>query len=472
LRAVPITSQPGTIRWSPARKSRSSASRWLFFNEESIRVWDLNDPSWTATINNGSGGMGKIFNAEFGRTRNEVLVFSDFGSKLTVWSLATGRNVEIRDPKFSNSRGHEYRNTLGILALLARPGAQDMLTLHAPNSYRIIKSVALPTMDAQGLKWSPNEKWIAVWDTSSLGQKVYIFTADGNLFRTYTGTDDAGVGGIGIRSLEWSPAGQYLAISGTDRRVILLGTRTFSPVIYLDHSPSIQLLDKGQVWQEQVTAASKRSYQVVPQPFSPPTISSPTQNGVPKTGVAQIAFNSSGSMAATKDDSTPTAVWLWDLASLSAAAVLIHHSPVRQLSWHPSRPHLLLITCVTDDAVLHIWNNEKKEPEATSLPLHRSESKFDIRWLGDESACETALLVTSSQKALVFWPEGKSQAPIDSVEEGDESLDSVYEALVGRSAKRERIMDSTEMLVSDITEDFSDVLDDTFVGRKQMGLAI
>lgn len=189
---------------------------------------DLDDPSWTANINNGSAGMGKIVNAEFGRTANEVLVYSDFGSRLTIWSLISGRSVDIRDPKFSTSKGREFRKNLGIFTLITRTNAQDFLTLHAPNSYKVLKTVTLPTMDAQGIKPSPNEKWIAIWDSSSLGQKVYIFTADGNLFRTYTGVDDSGVGSCGIRAIEWSSAGQYLAIGGSDRRVTLLGTRAVS----------------------------------------------------------------------------------------------------------------------------------------------------------------------------------------------------------------------------------------------------
>jgi WD40 repeat protein len=219
-----INASTGTIKWSNPSEDHL---RILVFTDESVRVWDLGAPSWAATVNNGSAGMGKIVNAEFGRTRNEVLVFSDFGSKVTIWSLVTGRNVEIRDPKFPNSRGYAYRKKSGdLFSLLTRPGAQDMLTLHAPNSYKVIKSVALPTMDAQGMKWSPDQTWIAVWDTASVGQIIYIFTSDLCLYRTYTGTDEAGIGSAGIRTLDWSPAGQYLAVGGTDHRITLLSTRT------------------------------------------------------------------------------------------------------------------------------------------------------------------------------------------------------------------------------------------------------
>lgn len=142
-------------------------------DEDSIRVWDLLDKRWTATISNGSGGMGKIVNTDFGRTKEEVLVFSDFGSKVTIWSLKTARMVEIRDPKLGKS-GFGYRSKGGVFALLSRPGAQDTLTLHAPTSYQVLKTTTLQSVDAQGLKWSPDGRWIAVWDTPYWIQGVHL----------------------------------------------------------------------------------------------------------------------------------------------------------------------------------------------------------------------------------------------------------------------------------------------------------
>lgn len=169
--------------------------------------------------------MGKIVNVEFGRTKEEVICFSDFGSKVTVWRLNSGKSVEIRDPKFSH-KGYGFRPVTGLFALLSRPGPQDILTLHAPGSYAVVKTVVLPTVDAQGMKWSLDGRWIVVWDTASVGFRVYIFTADGNLYRIYNG-DGADEGlGLGIKCVEWSPKGDYLAIGGHDRRVTVLSTRT------------------------------------------------------------------------------------------------------------------------------------------------------------------------------------------------------------------------------------------------------
>lgn len=208
-------------------KETDTSSRVLVSDEDSIRVWDLLDKRWTATISNGSGGMGKIVNADFGRIKDEVLVFSDFGSKVMIWSLKTARTVEIRDPKFSKS-GFGYRSKGGVFALLSRPGAQDTLTLHAPTSYQVLKTTVLQSVDAQGLKWSPDGRWLALWDTPSIGYKVHIYTADGHLYRIYSGDASNDVLGLGVKSLEWSPRGDYLAVGGHDRRVTLLSTRTVS----------------------------------------------------------------------------------------------------------------------------------------------------------------------------------------------------------------------------------------------------
>lgn len=180
--------------------------------------------------------MGKIANVEFGSDDSEILVFSNFGSKVTVWSLWTAKSVEIKDPKFSRKGyGRSATGRNGVFAILTRPGAQDTVSLHVPGTYGLIKSFAPQTVDAQGLQWSPDGRWLAIWDAASSGYKVLIYTADGNLFRTYQGDcfDDE-LKGLGVKALEWSPNGDFLIVAGFQKTLTLLGTRTVS-------SPSSQL---------------------------------------------------------------------------------------------------------------------------------------------------------------------------------------------------------------------------------------
>ncbi len=177
-------------------------------------------------------------NVEFGSDDTEVLVFSSFGAKVTVWSLWTGRSVEIKDPKFATKGyGRSKPGRSGIFALLARPGPVDVVTLHAPGSYAVLKSFVLPTTDARGLMWSPNGKWLALWDMPNTGYKVLIYTADGNLYRTYSGDYyDEGLAGLGVKSIEWSPNGDFLAIGGYENTVTLLTTKTVSTVKTQNHA--------------------------------------------------------------------------------------------------------------------------------------------------------------------------------------------------------------------------------------------
>jgi WD40 repeat protein len=441
----------------------------LLWDEEHVRAWDLFDETWSATISNGSGGMGKIVNAEFGRTEDEVLIFSDFGSKVTVWLLQTRRTIEIRHPKFASAKGFGYRSNGGVFALLSRPGAQDVLTLHTPGAYALMTTTMLPTTDAQGLKWSVDGRWIAVWDTPSIGYKIYIYTADGYLYRTYSGDTAEALQGLGVKSLEWSPGGDCIAIGGHDRRVTLLSSRTFSPIMFLDHTVTIQLTEGHTVWEEQVSASSQRSYIAVSQPLTPPTASPATSDQTIKTGMSIMSFNSEGSRFATRDDTAPTTVWLWDLSKLAACAVLIQHSPVKHMSWHPTVSSLLLIQCSHDESIVYIYDTSKSAPYAIQLPLERSSGRLEAKWVHTSADKRPALTFGDCGNFLVVWPDGKDVIVRFEDDSHDESEDSLFEILTGRSPTKSKI-DSTEVLVSDVLDETTEVMDDTFVGRGRWGV--
>lgn len=188
----------------------TEARRILLADDYTVRVYDVSDHDWQATINGSLSNLGIIANVAFGHSTNDVLVFSDFGVKVTIWSLITSRGIEIRDPKYSVSC-YDYRPRTGHLAIVTRAAAQDVMMILRPGSSEVVNSVELLTTDAQAIQWDYNGHWIAIRDAASSGDKVLIYTADGHHFRTCTGSKQENDIGLGIKSVSFSPNGMLLA---------------------------------------------------------------------------------------------------------------------------------------------------------------------------------------------------------------------------------------------------------------------
>ena len=152
-------------------------------------------------------------------------------------------------------------------------------------------------------------------------------------------------------------------------------------MVFLDHTGTIKL-PRVPVWQEQVSASGQRSYITAAQPMCPPTISSLPTDPNPKVGISTIAFNNpDGTLIATRNDSMPTTVWIWSLKLLSPFAIVVQHSPVRSLIWHPTIPNLLMIQCNNDQGVIYLWSSAWERPRIVATPLDRSLGKHDAKWI-------------------------------------------------------------------------------------------
>jgi hypothetical protein len=185
-----------------------------------------------------------------------------------------------------------------------------------------------------------------------------------------------------------------------------------------------------------------------------------------------MSFNADGSMIATRDDSAPTTVWLWNLSKLAACAVLVQHSPVKQLSWHPTMASLLLIQCSHEEPTVYIYDAASSLPHTVQLPLQATSGRLDARWITTSADKKPALTFGDNGNFIVAWPDGKDVIlRFDDDDDGDnESEDSLFEILTGRSPTKTKF-DSTEVLVSDVLDEDTEAMDDTFVGRGRMGVA-
>ena len=202
--------------------------RILLADDDTIRIYDVKDPTWHVVIDKAASNFGRISDVAFGYITDEVVVVSDFGVKLTIWSLLTSRGVEIRDPKYLAMCYH-HRPRTGHLAVLTRSVAQDVLMLLQPGSHELVNSVEMPTIDAQEVAWNPDGNWLAVRDTASSGYKILIYTADGHLYKTILSSGNDLDISLGVKCMQWIPSAATLAIGDHNGSIAIFSKNNVSP---------------------------------------------------------------------------------------------------------------------------------------------------------------------------------------------------------------------------------------------------
>lgn len=389
-------------------------------------------------LSNGGGGLGRIADAEF-VGNHHLLTTWEFG-KAKLWHLNSGKATELSDVKTCCDgvavQSRPGSSTPPLLALLSRTGAEDYLALHFISAEQAPSLIKLATSDAQAISWSPDGRWLAILDVPTATSNIHIYTPDGHLFRSFPskGADDE----LGVKYMAWSPDGSALALARYDRRVELLDARTFSPLATIKHNTTIDqstlpVSERALVWQENVSATNDRTYSFAPQPISPPLSKTKTGSDSVEQGVAEIAYSCDGNYLATRDSRMLNTVWIWSMPTLSAFAVIIQHSNVRSLLWHPTRAETLMIDCA--QGIAHIFDVTSSEPprayRTNSPPASR------LSWI--HTSPTSNLIVMAGSKLL--YPEGQDETeeatraatpPLASTYEEGASEDSLFEVLSGR----------------------------------------
>jgi hypothetical protein len=222
----------------------------LLSTVDSIRVYSIVDAHFAGTISNPTSGTTKIAYLAFGATDDEICVLSDFGLKLTIFNLITSTSIDISCPKLFNlvnsSKGYAYRPKTLNLALLTRSSGKDIISIHARDSYEVLRSWHPETIDAQQLSWSPDGKWLVVIESAGQGHRILFYTADGHLYKSWNGPmptsdgeQDIGMG-AGVKVIAWNSTGDCLAVGDYSSKVTLLSAPWFTQTMSLKHSTSIK----------------------------------------------------------------------------------------------------------------------------------------------------------------------------------------------------------------------------------------
>ncbi|KAL0951356.1 hypothetical protein HGRIS_008060 [Hohenbuehelia grisea] len=342
-----------------------------------VQVFALRDEDWSARIESGAEGLVKAEWAPDGRT---ILCFSEWGLRVTLWSLVSKRTTYIQFP-IHPDRGYTFRADGRYFVLAERHKSKDTIGLYdAAEEYRLMRHFQLPTTSLASLSLSPTGNHLAVWE-GPLEYKLHIFTLAGDKLASFSPEPDPG---FGIRCAAWHPSGAFLAVGGYDDKIHILDSLSWGSVVALDISG--RLPANTTLWREP-------SVDRVQGPTSIAVNRVDHSKAHPKAGTVQLDWNVTGSILMARFEQLPNAVYLYNFPSPAQAfaptlrSVILLSQPVLHARWNPVRKGSLLICGGT--GAMYTWsdewigeNGEEEVAECIGVPIKKFHTK-DARWAPD-----------------------------------------------------------------------------------------
>ncbi|KAI6047767.1 WD repeat-containing protein 8 [Pisolithus marmoratus] len=357
-----------------------------------VHVFKLRDEDWNASIETGAEGLVK---AEWAPDGRHILCFSEWGLRVTIWSLLTASATYIQFP-IHPDRGYTFRADARYFVLAERHKSKDTVGVYDTSSnYRLVRHFPSPTTNLSSLALSPSGNYLAVWE-SILEYKLHIISLAGDVQGTFTPTPDPG---FGIRHVAWHPTGMFIAVGGWDDKIHILDSLTWSAASTLELSsriPSgVMLWREPTDWLESTQGRGFISYERLRGPQSVSIrrvdLTKPNQ----RSGVVQLEWNKTGTLLLVRFENVPTLVHIYDFPAPSEPfvprlrCVLQHQKPVLNARWNPVRKGNLMICCGTQS--IYTWSDEwegeggeeEDMAECIGVPTNMKYETRDIRWAPD-----------------------------------------------------------------------------------------
>ncbi|KAF3769942.1 hypothetical protein M406DRAFT_248387 [Cryphonectria parasitica EP155] len=396
-----------SFQWSPSSRLVLVAAA----NEIHVFSACDGDDEFSAAIKNPAPPAASLVCVTFGALDTDVCVCASLGLMFAIYNLASSSVVEVANPKFHTAasvrKGFCFRPRTRHLAVLTRTSGKDVISFHHPETKELQRSWCPDTLDAQGVVWSPDGKWLVAWESAAHGHKVLFYTPDGNLFKAWSGPQvlesaDADIKlGAGTKLLGFSADARSLAIGDSSRRVCILDMTAVTERARLQHPKTIVPTGTLQLWQEHVGPDSHQFIRAL-QAVDPPIPQHKTSGPSP-SGCALLSFDASSTLLATRLEDSPSTVWIWDVAAAELRAVLLFHRAVLRVLWHPVIRETLLIACDDDacNSPVFLWDPLSEGPKPVDLSGRLSNGKLYATWLDLNHNKPGALFISDSKGYLL-----------------------------------------------------------------------
>lgn len=371
-----------------------------------IDVFKLKEESWKARIEAGAEGLVKAEWAPDGRT---LICTSEWGLRITLWSLVTGTATHIQYPVHSDS-AYAFRADGRYFALAERHRSKDTLGVYdALHGYSMVRHFPLPTSNLGSLSLSPTGNYLAVSE-GPLEFRLHIVTLAGSVVSSFSPDVDPG---FGVRCVAWHPTGSLLAVAGRDNKVHILDNLSWTSVATL--TLSSKLASDTIVWREPadwLVATEGRGFLSYEKTSGARTIPIPRvdmSKGTPKSGAVQLEWSKSGAFLLVRFESTPTVAHIYDFPvpdqplTPRLRSVLIHTQPITNARWNPESDRIAL--CCGGQSI-YIWSNEWVNEDGTAEDMAECvgipAEKFDCRELKWSPVGKGLLLMSKDMFCCAF----------------------------------------------------------------------
>ena len=355
------------MRWSPdglyllgtprAAQTAAAAARL-----PPVLVWDAEDGSLFAQL----VGNAVAFTRWLPDGRH-VLLCADVPLRASMWSLLTGDVVSLPPPKFP-TRGVAASASGSVLAMLTRVECKDIVCLLTAGDWQVTARWPTATSDADDCAFC-GDSALLLWEGA--GGMCVLHDLDGVPLGQF-----AADAGLGVRLCSLSPDASILAVATVGAPgVVLLNTARFDTICELLHTGTVRgppsVVVYREVPSEEAASAASVHYALADCPMQ---LLKAVDKSSAKMGVGEcrsvaprvwrmdsdanhraglVAWSSDGQLLATRCDTYPTAVFVWDLPRLQLAALLLHLAPVRDMAWDPATSRLALCTGAAKTRKVH-----------------------------------------------------------------------------------------------------------------------
>ncbi|KFH67779.1 hypothetical protein MVEG_06511 [Podila verticillata NRRL 6337] len=362
----------------------------------------------------------------FSADSRHVLVWEEHLLRMSVWSLESRKVGSIQHPKAtaqsavtsysvppfstlgttattvsSSSHGgyaFSVRADLQYVAMVERRDCKDYVAIHATEHFwtrPAIHTFAVPElMDVEGVLWSPDGRYLALWENPKMDYKVVVYSMEGRCHGVYQAQDTGNVGVtgpvfMGVKSVCWHPGSKLFVVGGYDQKIRVLNYMTWTSILELEHTSSINYGAKTVLWRESDTTAASGNmpiqggveYVKVEQPAQVPTVRIDTHKPNTKIGVGWCDFNSDGTLLASRNENMPNVLWIWSLAEQKPVTIIQQQEAIRVCRWDPSTPARIVWCCGTDR--VYSWRADPNilggDIEAVPVPAENFEVN-SLRW--------------------------------------------------------------------------------------------